>query len=247
MAAAFMAAALSALPATAGATGFPLVGWWPMNEGSGQVVHDCSGHGNNGTLGNSRRRRRPRPVLDPRRLRRLGAALRRQRLRPDPGLVTSLEPAKLTVAAWIRGSELARQVQLRGRQGRERLRQRLVRPLHLRQRRAGLLHRRRHADLSCARPRRPPRCGTASGTTPRARSTARPCGSSSTAVEIGSACRPRARRSLQPARRRRPHRRLPRTVRPVLRRRRRRRADLVPGAARGDIWRFLKALFSTSR
>ena len=47
------AAALSVLPATAGADGFPLVGWWPMNEGSGQVVHDYSGHGNDGTLGDS--------------------------------------------------------------------------------------------------------------------------------------------------------------------------------------------------
>ena len=53
LAAGLSAAALSVLPATAGADGFPLVGWWPMNEGSGQVVHDWSGHGNNGTLGNS--------------------------------------------------------------------------------------------------------------------------------------------------------------------------------------------------
>jgi hypothetical protein len=53
LAAAFSVAALVALPATAGADGFPLVGWWPMNEGSGQVIHDYSGHGNHGTLGNS--------------------------------------------------------------------------------------------------------------------------------------------------------------------------------------------------
>jgi hypothetical protein len=53
LAAGLSAAALSVLPATAGADGFPLVGWWPMNEGAGQTVRDWSGHGNNGTLGNS--------------------------------------------------------------------------------------------------------------------------------------------------------------------------------------------------
>ena len=51
--AAVAAAALAALPATAGAAGLPLVGWWPMNEGSGQVVHDFSGYGNDGQLGST--------------------------------------------------------------------------------------------------------------------------------------------------------------------------------------------------
>src|SRR4029453_3441521 len=53
LAAAFAAAAPAGPPAPAGAAGFPVVGWWPMNEGSGQVVRDWSGHGNNGTLGDS--------------------------------------------------------------------------------------------------------------------------------------------------------------------------------------------------
>jgi hypothetical protein len=37
--------------APAAAAGPALVGYWPMIEGSGQVVHDLSGRGNNGVLG----------------------------------------------------------------------------------------------------------------------------------------------------------------------------------------------------
>jgi Concanavalin A-like lectin/glucanases superfamily len=40
-----------AAPAAAGS--LPLVGYWPMFEGQGQVVHDLSGMGNNGVLGAS--------------------------------------------------------------------------------------------------------------------------------------------------------------------------------------------------
>src|SRR3954453_21966480 len=103
LAAGLSAAALSVAPATAGADGFPLVGWWPMNEGSGQVLHDWSGHANNGTLGNS-------PGADdqdPAWIRGVfaGSALSfggNDMLRiPDS---TSLEPANVTVAAWIRGT-----------------------------------------------------------------------------------------------------------------------------------------------
>ena len=43
-----------AVPATASAGPLDSVqGWWPMYEGSGQTVHDLSGHGNNGTLGSN--------------------------------------------------------------------------------------------------------------------------------------------------------------------------------------------------
>jgi Concanavalin A-like lectin/glucanases superfamily len=51
---ALAAAALSlAIPAAAnaGTLGFPLEGWWPLNEGSGQTVRDWSGNNNNGYLG----------------------------------------------------------------------------------------------------------------------------------------------------------------------------------------------------
>jgi hypothetical protein len=48
-----LAAGLAA-PATANAGVLDSVsGWWPMYEGSGQTVHDLSGHGNNGTLGST--------------------------------------------------------------------------------------------------------------------------------------------------------------------------------------------------
>jgi hypothetical protein len=103
LAAALSAAALSVLPATAGADGFPLVGWWPMNEGSGQVIHDWSGHANNGTLGNSAGV----DDQDPAWIRGVfsGSALSfggNDMVRiPDS---TSLEPANVTVAAWIRGT-----------------------------------------------------------------------------------------------------------------------------------------------
>ena len=74
-----------------------------MNEGSGQVIHDYSGHGNNGTLGNS-------PGVDdqdPAWIRGVfaGSALsfggNDYVWIPDS---SSLEPSKVTVAAWVRGS-----------------------------------------------------------------------------------------------------------------------------------------------
>jgi hypothetical protein len=52
-----LAAALGSIallaPATASAWSSPLSGWWPMNEGRGQVVYDWSGNGNDGTLGST--------------------------------------------------------------------------------------------------------------------------------------------------------------------------------------------------
>jgi len=96
-------ASLAALPAAAGADGFPLVGWWPMNEGSGQVIHDWSGHGNNGTLGNSAAADDQDPSWIPGVF--LGSALRFDGNDivqiPDS---TSLDPQKITVAAWFRGT-----------------------------------------------------------------------------------------------------------------------------------------------
>jgi hypothetical protein len=95
------AAGLAALPATAGASGFPLVGWWPMNEGSGQVIHDYSGHGNNGMLGTTAGVDDNDPTWIPGVF--FGSALRfdgNDGVRiPDS---TSLEPSKLTLSAWVR-------------------------------------------------------------------------------------------------------------------------------------------------
>ena len=101
-AAVIAAAALGGLPAVAGADGFPLVGWWPMNEGSGQTIRDWSGHGNNGTLGNSAAA----DDQDPAWIRGVfaGSALRFDGNDivqiPDSA---SLDPQKITVAAWFRG------------------------------------------------------------------------------------------------------------------------------------------------
>jgi hypothetical protein len=49
-----LGAALCAAPATASALVFPespLLGYWPMYEGSGQLIHDISGANNTGVLG----------------------------------------------------------------------------------------------------------------------------------------------------------------------------------------------------
>jgi hypothetical protein len=92
-----------ALPAAAGAADFPLVGWWPMNEGSGQVVRDWSGHGNNGMLGSSPGVDSQDPTWIPGVF--AGSALRFDgndvvQIPDDP----SLNAQQLTVAAWFRGS-----------------------------------------------------------------------------------------------------------------------------------------------
>ena len=60
-----------------------------MYEGSGQVVHDLSGKGNNGKLGSTPGVDDNDPTWIKGFLVRLGAALRRQRLRPDPGLAVA--------------------------------------------------------------------------------------------------------------------------------------------------------------
>src|SRR3954452_9437734 len=103
LAAATVAAILAlALPATASADSFPLVGWWPLNEGSGQTVRDWSGRGNNGYLGST-------PAADANDPSWIKGVFLGSALRFDGGdYVTipannnALEPAKLTVAAWVR-------------------------------------------------------------------------------------------------------------------------------------------------
>jgi len=75
-----------------------------MNEGSGQVVHDWSLHGNNGTLGDSPGADSHDPSWIPGVF--SGSALRFDGVDdfvaiPDSA---SLAPARLTVAAWVRGT-----------------------------------------------------------------------------------------------------------------------------------------------
>jgi hypothetical protein len=93
----------AALPALASADSFPLVGWWPLNEGRGQVVRDWSLHGNDGYLGTSPQADAADPAWIPGVW--LGSALRFDGndtvTIPD---APSLEPANLTVSAWFRGT-----------------------------------------------------------------------------------------------------------------------------------------------
>ena len=93
------------LPGTASAAyDFPLSGYWPLNEGRGQVVRDWSGNGNHGQLGST-------PGIDandPTWIR--GLFFWSSALRFEGGdFVTipdsdDLETQKLTVSAWFRGN-----------------------------------------------------------------------------------------------------------------------------------------------
>jgi Concanavalin A-like lectin/glucanases superfamily len=105
LAAAFAAATLAlAAPATASADSFPLVGWWPLNEGSGQTVRDWSGRGNSGYLGSTTGA----DANDPSWIKGvfLGSALRFDGENDFVTIPTasSLEQQRLTVAAWVRAN-----------------------------------------------------------------------------------------------------------------------------------------------
>ena len=97
------AAIFLGIPAAANAASFsfPLAGWWPMNEGSGQVVRDWSGQGNNGYLGTT-------PGVDSSDPTWVDGVFWGSALRffGDDNVTIpasdSLRPQRLTVAAWIR-------------------------------------------------------------------------------------------------------------------------------------------------
>src|SRR6476469_925271 len=92
-----------AAPSAASAQSFPLVGWWPMNEGSGQTVRDWSSRGNNGFLGSTPQA----DANDPSWIKGvfLGSALRfaGDDFVTIPTTNDALEAPRLTVAAWIGG------------------------------------------------------------------------------------------------------------------------------------------------
>ncbi len=93
-----------AVPATASAGTFDsLAGWWPMYEGSGQTIHDLSGHGNNGMLGST-------PGVDDNDPTWIKGGLFGSALRFDGNDAVriadkpSLDTPKVTVSAWVRSS-----------------------------------------------------------------------------------------------------------------------------------------------
>jgi hypothetical protein len=94
-----------AVPAAASAADFPLRGWWPLNEGSGQRVYDWSGKGNHGYLGSTPQA----DANDPSWTRGIffGSALRfsGDDFVTIPDVNSSLEPQALTVGAWVRASQ----------------------------------------------------------------------------------------------------------------------------------------------
>ena len=105
LAAALAAAVLTLVsPAAASANSFPLKGWWPLNDGSGQTVRDWSGQGNNGFLGSTSSA----DANDPAWIRGvfLGSALRFDGTDDFVTIPDSpdLEPQKMTVAAWVRNN-----------------------------------------------------------------------------------------------------------------------------------------------
>jgi hypothetical protein len=91
-----------AVPSAARADSFPLSGWWPLNEGSGQTVRDWSGRGNNGFLGSTVSA----DANDPSWIRGVffGSALRFDGVDDYVSIPasSSLETQKLTVSAWVR-------------------------------------------------------------------------------------------------------------------------------------------------
>jgi hypothetical protein len=96
---------LLAAPAAASAMDFGKVrGWWPMNEGRGQVIYDWSGNGNRGMLGST-------PTVDandPSWIKGIffGSALR---FGGDDFVSipndTTLQPSQFTVSMWVRAPQ----------------------------------------------------------------------------------------------------------------------------------------------
>jgi hypothetical protein len=98
-----LAAAALAVPSSASAASFPLEGWWPLAEGSGQVIRDWSGHNHHGFLGET-------PQADSHDPAWVRGALFGSALRfggddyaqiPD---AANLHPQQLTLSLWFRGT-----------------------------------------------------------------------------------------------------------------------------------------------
>jgi hypothetical protein len=102
----FICAVVGALlvPSTAAAAGdFPLRGWWPLNEGKGQTIRDWSGHGNHGFLGSTPAADTNDPTWIKGVFWGTGLNFNGNQFATIPN-DTSLEPANLTVGAWVRAA-----------------------------------------------------------------------------------------------------------------------------------------------
>jgi hypothetical protein len=102
--AAILAALVFPGMASAASYDFPLSGYWPMNEGRGQVVRDWSGNGNNGQLGSTAGV----DANDPSWIRGLygwsyGLHFSGNQFVNIPDS-NDLEPQQMTVSTWFRGS-----------------------------------------------------------------------------------------------------------------------------------------------
>lgn len=99
-----VAAATLAAAGAASAASSPLLGYWPMNERTGQVVYDWSGNGNHGRLGSETGV----DANDPTRITGIFGIGRALRFAGDDFVAIRdspvLEPAHVTVEAWVRGS-----------------------------------------------------------------------------------------------------------------------------------------------
>ena len=104
--AAVLAALIFPGMASAASYDFPLSGYWPMNEGRGQVVRDWSGNGNNGQLGSTAGV----DANDPTWIRGIygwsyGLHFDGNQFVQIPDS-NDLEPQSMTVSAWFRGAGL---------------------------------------------------------------------------------------------------------------------------------------------
>ena len=147
---------------------------------------------------------------------------------------SDLEPQQVTVSAWFRGSGIARQLQVPGRQGLEPVRDRLLRALHGRERRPAFYVSDGTRPTASRSPPTPARaCGTASGTTPSGTFDGSTVRLFIDGKEIGTGT-PRGGAPIGYGTPARQHdaRRLRRHLRPQPDRRPRRGVDLEEGAAR---------------
>ena len=169
---------------------WPLVGWWPLNEGRGQTAYDWSGKGNHGQLGSTAGVDANDPTWIKGRWFGQRPQLRRRRLRSHPALRGRARAADSSrCSLWFRGHRLAG----RATSTSSRRAGTPAPPPHTASQTSwngglAFIHLGRAASHPArVRPSLSPRCGTASGITPPARGTERSRSSSSTAARSARA------------------------------------------------------------